>query len=289
MKTIRGKKALVTGAASGIGRAIALALAREGAALYLLDIDADQLAAAAAEARGYGVPVVEAPCDLARPEQITVAVQALLEHWGGLDILVNNAGVSYHGKTETMPAKLWQRLLAINLLAPVRLTMELLPSLLAREEAHVVNVCSILGLVAIPKFTAYQTSKFGLVGFSESLRAEYTCRGLGVTALCPGFVRTNIYQAMLDGEGARPMRTPPRWLWASPELVAAHAVRAIYRNQGVAPVTLLARFLWSVKRHAPRLWDFASRSRKKKERKPADATPLCGGPAREAAAAGVEP
>ena len=289
MKTIRGKKALVTGAASGIGRAIALALAREGATLYLLDIDAINLAVVAAEARRHGAPVVEASCDLAQPPQVTAAVQALLEHWGGLDILVNNAGVSYHGKTETMPAKLWQRLLAINLLAPVQLTMELLPTLLAREEGHIVNVCSIMGLVAIPKFTAYQTSKFGLVGFSESLRAEYTCRGLGVTALCPGFVRTNIYQAMLDGEGARPMRTPPRWLWASPELVAARAVRAIYRNHGVAPVTWLAGFLWSVKRHAPRLWDFASRSRKKKERKPANPSPLGGGPSREAAAAGVEP
>jgi short-subunit dehydrogenase len=273
MKTIRGKKALVTGAASGIGRAIALALAREGAALYLLDIDAANLAAVASEARRHGTPVVDAPCDLARPEQITAATQALLEDWGELDILINNAGVSYHGRTDAMPAKQWRRLLAINLLAPVQLTMELLPVLLAREEAHIVNVCSILGLVAIPRFTAYQTSKFGLVGFSESLRAEYTCRGLGVTALCPGFVRTNIYRAMLDGEGARPMRNPPRWFYASPELVAARAVRAIHRNQGVAPVTWLAGFLWSVKRLAPRLWDFASRARKKKGRRPADARP----------------
>jgi 3-oxoacyl-[acyl-carrier protein] reductase len=271
MRTIRGKKALVTGAASGIGRAIAVALAREGALLYLLDIDAVNLAAVAADAERHGAPVVDVTCDLARPEQITAVTRALLEDWGGLDILINNAGVSYHGKTDAMPAKEWQRLLAINLLAPVQLTMELLPALLAREEAHIVNVCSILGLVAIPRFAAYQTSKFGLVGFSESLRAEYTCRGLGVTALCPGFVRTNIFQAMLDGEGARPMRTPPQWCYASPELVAARAVRAIYRNRGVAPVTWLAGFLWSVKRLAPRLWDFASRARMKKGRKPAEA------------------
>jgi short-subunit dehydrogenase len=138
-----------------------------------------------------------------------------------------------------------------------------LPALLATEEAHILNVCSILGLVAIPKFTAYQTSKFGLVGFSESLRAEYTCRGLGVTALCPGFVRTNIYQAMLEGAGARPMRSPPRWFYASPELVAARAIKAIRRNQGVVTLTLLARLMWFVKRLAPRLWAFAVRARKK--------------------------
>jgi short-subunit dehydrogenase len=270
MKTIRGKKALVTGAASGIGRAIALALAREGAALYLLDVDAAKLAAVAAEARRQGIPVVEAPCDLARPEQITAVTRALLEDWGELDILINNAGVSYHGKTDGMPAREWQRLLAINLLAPVQLTLELLPVLLAREEAHIVNVGSILGLVAIPKMTAYQVSKFGLVGFSESLRAEYNRQGLGVTALCPGFVQTDIYRAMLEGEGARPMRTPPQWFFASPEHVAARAVRAIYRNQGVVAVTLLARLMWLLKRLAPRLWSAAVRSGRKKKARPAE-------------------
>jgi short-subunit dehydrogenase len=276
MKSIRGKRALVTGAASGIGRAIALALARRGVHLYLVDVDAAKLAVVATEAREHGNRVVDMLCDLSRPEEITALSKNLLQDWGGVDILINNAGISYHGKTEQMTAGHWQRLLRINLLAPIQLTMELLPALLATEEAHVLNVCSILGLIAIPKFTAYQTSKFGLVGFSESLRAEYTCQGLGVTALCPGFVRTNIYQAMLDGVGARPMRTPPRWFCASPEAVAAVAMRAIRRNHGVVTVTWLARFLWFCKRLAPRLWGFASRARKKKvktETKPWQSSP----------------
>jgi short-subunit dehydrogenase len=268
MKTLRGKRALVTGSASGIGRAIALDLARQGAHLYLLDVDAAKLALVAAEARKHGNGVIDVPCDLAQPEEITAVSKTVLQDWGGLDILINNAGISYHGKTEDMSAGQWQRLLGINLLAPIQLTMELLPALLAAEEGHVLNVCSILGLVAIPKFAAYQTSKFGLVGFSESLRAEYMCRGLGVTALCPGFVRTNIYQAMLDGAGARPMRSPPRWFFASPEMVAARAIKAIRRNQGVVTVTWLARLMWFVKRLAPRLWSFAVRARKKKSMKP---------------------
>jgi len=274
MKTIRGKRALVTGAASGIGRAIALALAQEGADLYLLDVDEPGLAAVVAEAARRGTRVVARPCDLAQPEAVTAAAADLLRDWGGLDILVNNAGVSYHGKTEGMTADHWDRLLGINLLAPIRLTRELLPTLLARDEAHVLNVCSILGLVAIPRFTAYQVSKFGLVGFSESLRAEYTCRGLGVTALCPGFVRTNIYRAMLAGAGARSMRRPPRWFFASPELVARKAVKAIYRNQGVVTVTFLARLFWFAKRHAPRLWEFATRARRRRTQAPATTSAL---------------
>jgi 3-oxoacyl-[acyl-carrier protein] reductase len=264
MKTIRGKRALVTGAASGIGRALALALAREGADVYLLDVDETKLKEVVAEAGHYGTEVVGVHCDLARPEEITAVLNTCLVRWGHLDILINNAGISYHGKTERMTGEQWTRLLAINLLAPIQLVRELLPTLLGRDEAHVLNVCSILGLVAIPRFTAYQVSKFGLVGFSESLRAEYTCRGLGVTALCPGFVRTNIFQASVSGEGAKAMRRPPRWFFASPEKVAARAIKAIYRNQGVVPVTRLASFLWFCKRWFPRLWSFASRARSKK-------------------------
>jgi 3-oxoacyl-[acyl-carrier protein] reductase len=271
MKIIRGKRALVTGAASGIGRAIALALAREGADLYLLDIDDDKLAEVVAQASAYGTRVTGVRCDLARSEEISAVLQACLRTWGHLDILVNNAGVSYHGKTEQMTAERWQWLLAINLLAPLQIVRELLPTLLARDEAHILNVCSILGLVAIPKFTAYQVTKFGLVGLSESLRAEYSRRGLGVTALCPGFVQTNIFEVSAQGEGARAMRTPPRWFFTSPEAIAARAIKAIYRNQGVVPVTRLASFLWFMKRLSPRLWGFASRARNKKPRQTAAA------------------
>src|SRR5260370_14443964 len=143
MKTLRGKRALVTGSASGIGRAIALALARKGAHLYLLDVDAAQLALVAAEARKHGNLVVDVPCDLAQREEITAVSKTLLQDWGGLDILINNAGISYHGKTDRMSAGHWHRLLGVNLLAPIQLTMELLPALLAREEAHILNVSSI--------------------------------------------------------------------------------------------------------------------------------------------------
>jgi short-subunit dehydrogenase len=272
MKTIHGKRALVTGAASGIGRAIALALAREGADLYLLDINAAALANVADEVGKQGTEVIAERCDLARPEQISAAVQALLQRWDHLDILVNNAGVSYHGKTEAMPAERWDAVLGINLLAPIQLIRELLPTLIARGDAHILNVCSILGLVAIPKFAAYQASKFGLVGLSESLRAEYACRGLGVTALCPGFVQTNIFRVMVDGQEGKPMRTPPKWFFTSAEQVAAKAIQAIYRNRGVITVSLLARFLWFIKRMAPRLWDFANRTRKRKSQKPFAAT-----------------
>src|SRR5258705_9895256 len=190
MKVIRGKKALVTGAASGIGRAIALALAREGADLFLLDIDEANLAATAREAQRAGVTAVTRVCDLAQPAEISAAVGALVAAWGRLDILVNNAGIAYYGPADAMSDAHWDRLLAINLLAPIQLTRELMPTLAGAGEAHIVNVCSFLGLVPARKMVAYQTSKFGLVGYSMAMRAEYGRASFGVTTLCPGFVRT---------------------------------------------------------------------------------------------------
>jgi NAD(P)-dependent dehydrogenase (short-subunit alcohol dehydrogenase family) len=269
MKSVRGKVALVTGAASGIGRAVALALAHEGSALHLLDVNEAALAEVVAEVKGLGVEAAGSRVDLARPEQISAAVREVLARWGHVDVLVNNAGVAYYGPTERMTAEQWDWLLSINLLAPIQLTRELLPVLLARPEAHVVNVSSIAGLVAGGRLAAYHTSKFGLVGFSEALRAEYHGRGLGVTAICPGLVRTNLFKAAVNGREGKPMRTPPGWLCVNPEAVAARVLRAIRRDEGLTLVGGMARVLWLLKRLSPGLLAFAAGLRRKKKAAPA--------------------
>lgn len=253
MKVIRGKKALVTGAASGIGRAIALALAREGADLFLLDIDGPKLAGVIDEARAHGTEIAGRECDVSRPDEIGASVQALADAWGRLDILVNNAGVIYHGETGKMTDAQWERLLGINLHAPLLFIRRLLPLLLKQPESHVLNVCSIYGLVPKRKIAAYQMSKYALVGLSGSLRAEYAAAGLGITALCPGFVDTNLLGAARDG-GWSPRRFNfPSFLAMAPERVAARAVRAIYRNQGLVVLSAHARFFWALHRLFPRL------------------------------------
>ncbi len=252
MKNIRAKRALVTGAASGIGRAIAVALAREGADVDLVDIDAEPLTATANAVRGLNVEARELVCDLQQPAQIDRLLIPYIAGLRPLDILVNNAGVVYHGPTETMSAAAWDRLLQINLLAPIAITRKLLPALLARQESHIVNVSSIFGLVATDQTAAYHVSKFGLVGFSESLRSEYANRGLGVTALCPGFTKTSLYASAETGYDG-PIVQPPNWLLTSPAVVADRAIRAIYRNRGTVVVSPLARLLWYGKRFAPGL------------------------------------
>jgi short-subunit dehydrogenase len=271
VKVIRGKKALVTGAASGIGRMIALALAREGADLYLLDINEDELAKVAADARALGVMAITAHCDVTHPDEVSLSVEDLLARWGKVDILINNVGVAFYGPTERMTASQWSWLLKINLLAPIQFTRELLPKMLELPEAHIVNVCSIAGLVAGGRFAAYHVSKFGLVGFSEALRAEYGRRGVGVTALCPGPVQTNLYSSAISGREDREVPTPPAWICTTEQKVAERAIAAIRKNRRMVLLTPMAHLLWNLKRFAPGLLDFANHFGRKRMRRSAAA------------------
>jgi short-subunit dehydrogenase len=256
MREIRGKWVLVTGAAMGIGRAIALRLAREGARLFLIDIDEPRLNEVVEHVRDLGAEVYGRRCDVSEPREVSAAVAEVISRCGGVDILVNNAGITYYGKTDRMSAEHWDRLMHVNLLSHVQFTRELLPTMLQRREAHVLNVCSMLGLVGMPKVTAYCTSKFGMVGFTESLRNEFGREGLGVTALCPGFVTTNLFTNAPLEKSVEEHKIPPRIICTTPERVAEAAVKAIYRNRRLVTVEPFAKFMYAMKRYTPWLMDF---------------------------------
>jgi short-subunit dehydrogenase len=268
MRNLEGKLVLITGAAAGIGRALALELARRRANLLLVDIDAAGLAATALEARRRGVRVDVCLADLARGEEVARLAARVRRDFSHLDVLVNNAGVAYYGTTHEMSHEQWRRVMAVNLFAPIQLTRELLPVLFERPEAHLLNMCSISGLVGSSRLAAYNATKFALVGFTESLRAEYGPRGLGVTALCPGLVRTGIFESAMTGGDKRAPRFP-WWMTASPERVARGAVRAIRRNQGLVVITAHARLVWWVKRLSPWLLDRIQQFRRVRRPRPA--------------------
>ena len=256
MKIIHGKKALVTGAASGIGRAIAVALAEAGAGLYLVDIDEAGLERTGREAASRGAQVVTAVCDLQAPAQISAAVRAVLSRWNTLNILINNAGVLFYGPMHRMTDEQWNRVMSVNLAAPIQLVRELLPALLSSQDAHVVNMCSLFGLVGSRNVAAYQTSKHGLIGFTEPLRTEYGGRSFGVTAVCPGFVSTPMMDRIVgepavDDRSGRPPTPPPAWIFTTPEKVAAKTITAMRKNRRLAIVTPAARLLWWLKRFSP--------------------------------------
>ncbi len=259
MKVIRDNKSLVTGAGSGIGLCLALELARRGAHVWLVDRDGEALAAAADKVRELGVQAGQSLCDVSDPEQIRATVAQVLDEWGHIDILVNNAGILVYGSVKHISAEQWDRTLAVNLEAPIRFIHALLPTLLARPEAHILNVASMHGLAAIRNLAPYQTTKFALVGLTESLRADLRRTGVGATALCPGYVQTPFMASVDNANPRRPFKTPKRWMYVSPERVARAGVRAIRKNRSLVVIGWPAHLLSLTYRLSPRLYDLLRR------------------------------
>lgn len=259
MKKFQGQTAFITGAAAGIGQALARSLAREGCHLFLVDIDAVGLQRLCDELSAGPIQIWTATCDLTQSDAVQAMVSEALQLTGGIDLLINNAGVAYYGATDQMTQAQWDWLMSINLLAPIQITQLLLPSLLLREDPHIVNMCSISGLVAGGRFAAYHTSKYGLVGYTEALRAEYGRRGVGVTAICPGPVRTQLYNSAQSSKPGRKVPHPPAWLCATPEQVAEKTLKGILRDRRQVLITPMAHLLFQMKRFAPGLIDFANR------------------------------
>ncbi|MGK5680541.1 SDR family NAD(P)-dependent oxidoreductase [Actinoplanes sp. URMC 104] len=191
-----GRTCLVTGAAGGIGAALTLELARRRAVLALVDRDAEGLARVAEMARELGAgDVTTYEVDLGDGgDRLDLAAEVASRH-GGVDLLVNNAGVTLMGSFEQNSLADFEWLLEINLLAVIRLTKAFLPQLLERPGSHLVNVSSLFGLIAPAGQVAYATSKFGVRGFTDALRNELEPRGVGVTVVHPGGIRTNIAAA----------------------------------------------------------------------------------------------
>lgn len=262
---LRGLTALVTGAASGIGRQIASDLwNREGCGLRLVDRDAAGLAALEAELRREGDPraLTTHVVDISSEEAVSALAGTLGD--APLDILVNCAGVLCVGPFERTPMPEFERVVAVNFLGTVRMTRALLPRLLASKRGFVVNVASAAGLVGAPGMSAYSASKFAVVGFSEALRAELAGR-VGVCAVCPTLVRSNIVsRACVAGAGdpeARrsEMEATFRRFAASPERVSRAVVRAIARGKRLVLVNADAHLLSWMNRLAPGLTALAVR------------------------------
>ena len=190
--TVRSGVAVVTGAASGIGAELARQLAAKGCDLALADRNGEQLAAVAAEARAKGVKVSEHVLDVADKVDLAALPAAVLAEHGRVTLLINNAGVALMGRVDQITLEEFEWLMDINFWGPVRLTHAFLPSLLKQRGAHIVNVSSVFGICAPPGQAPYVASKFGVRGFSESLRHELEGTSVGLTVVHPGGVKTAI-------------------------------------------------------------------------------------------------
>lgn len=198
--SIAGKVAWVTGASSGIGEALAHALAAEGAKLVLSARRVEELRRVQADCTRSEEHFV-LPLDLLQIDTFEPAVRAVLERFGQIDILVHCAGISQRGTVVDTQMQVERHIMALNYFAPVALTKLVLPSMIARHAGQIVAISSLLGKFGAPTRAAYSASKHAVVGFFDSLRAEVHKDGVLVTVACPGFVRTNASINALRADG----------------------------------------------------------------------------------------
>jgi NAD(P)-dependent dehydrogenase (short-subunit alcohol dehydrogenase family) len=202
IKELRGKVAAVTGAASGLGRSMALAFAAEGMDLALADVDEVNLSSVQEEVLAKGVRTITLKVDVSNAQQVEIFRDQTLTRLGGVHVVCNNAGVSPLGAVWENSAADWQWILGVNLWGVVHGVRAFAPHLIAQDEGHIINTASVSGLISPPGSGAYNVTKHAVVALSESLHHDLRERNskVGVSVLCPAYVPTGI----VDSERNRP-------------------------------------------------------------------------------------
>lgn len=232
MATASRQRVFITGAASGLGRALALAFGRAGARVAVADVNSDRAEETTHEIVSAGGEALSVHCDITADDQVAAAADAVQQAWGGIDVVINNAGVAAAGTVADTAMDDWRWIIDINLLGAVRVCRAFLPMMQAAGSGHIVNVASVAGVVQSPGMASYNVTKAGMIALSETLRGEMAGHGIGVSVVCPSFFTTNLLESY---RGPQPGVQLADKLMARSSLtaddIAAAVIRAIDKNE----------------------------------------------------------
>jgi len=269
LRTFDGAVAIVTGAASGIGKAIAETVAARGSAVVLTDIDHADAEVAARQIREHGGRASAHHLDVTDAREFDEVVSETVGRLGRLDYVFNNAGIGVAGEVGEHTLEAWDRILGVNLKGVIHGIQFAYPVMVRQGFGHIVNTASMAGLATFPGSGSYTATKHAVVALSKVLRAEAWSRGIRVSVLCPGVIRTPILEGgrhgiFLASEFPEAQRKIARDFFEQfrpmpPETFARKALDRIARNQAIIIVPAWWRVFWWMERAAPSLWAFLSR------------------------------
>src|SRR5258708_2597207 len=232
---LENKVALVTGGGRGIGRAIALAFAREGANCIVAARTTSQVESVAEEIRAMGRESVALQCDVSSRESVSKMVDDAIKQFDRIDILVNNAGIAKSQPLTKMTDDFWQEIINVNLTGTFLCTQAVISGMIKRQSGRIINIASITAKQGMPYISAYTASKHGVLGFTKSISLEVASKGITVNAICPSYVETDMAQLAIDNISGKTGRTAaearetlegmnPQHRLVTPEEVAAVAL-----------------------------------------------------------------
>ncbi len=248
------RRVLITGAASGLGKSLALRFAADGWRVAACDLDEDRLSQTAEEIDRAGGTCMNLRADVTSEQEIERLAASVSNHWGGLDVLVNNAGIAIAGRTDETSMEEWRRIFEVNFFGVLRTTRAMLP-LIARG-GHIINIASFAGIAAAPGLVAYNTTKAAVISFSESLRAELVDREIGVSVACPAFFKTRLMET--SGAPHDKTRAMVERVMERSKITADDVAEQVFASVRTRQFMLIphadARWYWRWKRFFPEMY-----------------------------------
>lgn len=250
------KRVIITGAGSGLGKALALEFAKMKWKVVIAEINDSRAQETADEIKALGAKAIVVHCDVTKPADLEKTVETAQKELGGVDIMINNAGVSAGGYMEKISLEDWDWIININMKSVIYGCRSVIPLLKKQKSGYIINVASSAGLVCLPEMCSYNMTKAAVIAVSDTLRTELSLWGIGVSVVCPTFIKTNLMDQFRSPE-ARQRKLAEGFFSKSilsVETVAKHIIKSVSRNKMHIISQIDGKYLWWSKRHFPWLY-----------------------------------